>query len=44
MFPLNVRNVLTLLRMRRVPVLVVVLLGAIPGGDAVAAAVSPSRL
>ena len=39
MFPLNVPNVLTLLRIVAVPVLVVVLLGAIPGGDAVAAAV-----
>jgi CDP-diacylglycerol---glycerol-3-phosphate 3-phosphatidyltransferase len=38
-FPLNVPNVLTLLRIVAVPVLVVVLLGAIPGGDAVAAAV-----
>src|SRR3954451_5732734 len=39
MFPLNVPNVLTLLRIVAVPVLVVVLLGAFPGGDAVAAAV-----
>src|SRR5947208_5909840 len=39
MFPRNVPNVLTLLRIVAVPVLVVVLLGAIPGGDAVAAAV-----
>src|SRR3954451_10056827 len=39
MFPLNVPNVLTLLRIVAVPVLVVVLLGAIPGGDALAAAV-----
>jgi CDP-diacylglycerol---glycerol-3-phosphate 3-phosphatidyltransferase len=39
MFPLNVPNVLTLLRIVAVPVLVVVLLGAIPGDDAVAAAV-----
>src|SRR5437667_2166237 len=39
MFPLNVPNVLTVLRIVAVPVLVVVLLGAIPGGDAVAAAV-----
>jgi len=38
-FPLNVPNVLTLLRIVAVPVLVVVLLGAFPGGDAVAAAV-----
>jgi CDP-diacylglycerol--glycerol-3-phosphate 3-phosphatidyltransferase len=38
-FPLNVPNVLTVLRIVAVPVLVVVLLGAIPGGDAVAAAV-----
>ena len=39
MFPLNVPNVLTVLRIVAVPVLVVVLLGAIPGGDALAAAV-----
>jgi len=38
-FPLNVPNVLTVLRIVAVPVLVVVLLGAIPGGDALAAAV-----
>ena len=38
-FPLNVPNVLTMLRIVAVPVLVVVLLGAIPGGDAVAAVV-----
>jgi CDP-diacylglycerol---glycerol-3-phosphate 3-phosphatidyltransferase len=38
-FPLNVPNVLTLLRIVAVPVLVVVLLGAFPGCDAVAAAV-----
>ncbi len=39
MFPLNVPNVLTLLRIVAVPVLVVALLGEIPGGDAVAAVV-----
>jgi CDP-diacylglycerol---glycerol-3-phosphate 3-phosphatidyltransferase len=38
-FPLNVPNVLTVLRIVAVPVLVVALLGALPGGDAVAAAV-----
>jgi CDP-diacylglycerol---glycerol-3-phosphate 3-phosphatidyltransferase len=38
-FPLNLPNVLTVLRIVAVPVLVVVLLGALPGGDAVAAAV-----
>jgi CDP-diacylglycerol---glycerol-3-phosphate 3-phosphatidyltransferase len=38
-FPLNVPNVLTVARIVAVPVLVVVLLGALPGGDAVAAAV-----
>jgi CDP-diacylglycerol---glycerol-3-phosphate 3-phosphatidyltransferase len=37
--PLNVPNVLTLVRIVAVPVLVVALLGAIPGGDALAAAV-----
>jgi len=37
--PLNVPNVLTLARIVAVPVLVVALLGAIPGGDALAAAV-----
>jgi CDP-diacylglycerol---glycerol-3-phosphate 3-phosphatidyltransferase len=37
--PLNVPNVLTLVRFVAVPVLVVALLGAIPGGDALAAAV-----
>src|SRR5437762_2164379 len=39
MFPLNLPNLLTVLRIVAVPVLVVVLLGALPGGDAVAAAV-----
>ena len=39
MLPLNVPNVLTLVRIVAVPVLVVALLGAIPGGDALAAAV-----
>jgi CDP-diacylglycerol--glycerol-3-phosphate 3-phosphatidyltransferase len=38
-FPLNVPNGLTVLRIVAVPVLVVVLLGALPGGDAVAATV-----
>jgi CDP-diacylglycerol--glycerol-3-phosphate 3-phosphatidyltransferase len=38
-FPLNVPNLLTVLRIVAVPVLVVVLLGALPGGDAAAAAV-----
>ena len=39
MFPLNVPNVLTLLRILLVPVLVVALLSATPHGSAVAAAV-----
>jgi CDP-diacylglycerol--glycerol-3-phosphate 3-phosphatidyltransferase len=39
MFPLNLPNVLTLLRIVAVPVLVVALLGVLPGGDALAAAV-----
>lgn len=39
MLPLNVPNVLTLVRIVAVPVLVVALLGAIPGGDALAAVV-----
>src|SRR3954454_11796907 len=39
MFPLNVPNVLTLLRILLVPVLVVALLEATPNGSAVAAAV-----
>src|SRR5947208_16864696 len=39
MFPLNLPNLLTVLRIVAVPVLVVVLLGAFPGGDAVAAAI-----
>jgi CDP-diacylglycerol---glycerol-3-phosphate 3-phosphatidyltransferase len=39
MFPLNVPNVLTLLRILLVPVLVVALLDATPNGSAVAAAV-----
>jgi CDP-diacylglycerol---glycerol-3-phosphate 3-phosphatidyltransferase len=37
--PLNVPNMLTVLRIVAVPVLVVVLLGAVPGGDALAAGV-----
>jgi CDP-diacylglycerol--glycerol-3-phosphate 3-phosphatidyltransferase len=39
MFPLNLPNLLTVLRIVAVPVLVVVLLGAFPGGDAAAAAI-----
>ncbi len=39
MFPLNLPNVLTLLRILLVPVLVVALTGEVPGGDAIAAAV-----
>jgi CDP-diacylglycerol---glycerol-3-phosphate 3-phosphatidyltransferase len=39
MFPLNLPNVLTVLRIVAVPVLVVALLGVLPGGDALAAAV-----
>ena len=39
MFPLNVPNVLTLLRILLVPVLVVVLTEEVAGGDAIAAAV-----
>ncbi|HZI91761.1 MAG TPA: CDP-diacylglycerol--glycerol-3-phosphate 3-phosphatidyltransferase [Thermoleophilaceae bacterium] len=39
MFPLNVPNVLTLLRILLVPVLVVALTEEIPNGDAIAAAV-----
>jgi CDP-diacylglycerol---glycerol-3-phosphate 3-phosphatidyltransferase len=38
-FPLNLPNVLTVLRIVAAPVLVVVLLGAIPGGDVAAAIV-----
>jgi CDP-diacylglycerol--glycerol-3-phosphate 3-phosphatidyltransferase len=38
-FPLNLPNVLTVLRIVAVPVLVVALLGVLPGGDALAAAV-----
>jgi len=38
-FPLNLPNVLTLLRILLVPVLVVALTGEVPGGDAIAAAV-----
>jgi CDP-diacylglycerol---glycerol-3-phosphate 3-phosphatidyltransferase len=38
-FPLNVPNALTVLRIVAVPVLVVALLGVLPGGDALAAAV-----
>jgi CDP-diacylglycerol---glycerol-3-phosphate 3-phosphatidyltransferase len=38
-FPLNLPNVLTLLRMLAVPVIVVALLGETPNGDALAAAV-----
>jgi CDP-diacylglycerol---glycerol-3-phosphate 3-phosphatidyltransferase len=39
MFPLNVPNVLTLLRILAVPVLVVALLGETPNGDVIAAVV-----
>ena len=39
MFPLNLPNVLTLLRMLAVPVVVVALLGETPNGDALAAGV-----
>ena len=39
MFPLNLPNVLTLLRILAVPVVVVALLGETPNGDALAAAV-----
>jgi CDP-diacylglycerol--glycerol-3-phosphate 3-phosphatidyltransferase len=39
MFPLNVPNVLTLLRILAVPVIVVALLGETPNGDALAACV-----
>lgn len=39
MFPLNLPNVLTLLRIIAVPVVVVALLGETPNGDALAAAV-----
>jgi CDP-diacylglycerol--glycerol-3-phosphate 3-phosphatidyltransferase len=39
MFPLNIPNVLTLLRILAVPVIVVALLGETPNGDALAAAV-----
>jgi CDP-diacylglycerol---glycerol-3-phosphate 3-phosphatidyltransferase len=39
MFPLNVPNVLTMLRIIAVPVIVVALLGETPNGDALAAAV-----
>src|SRR6476619_4908120 len=39
MFPLNVPNVLTLLRVLAVPVIVVALLGETPNGDALAAGV-----
>src|SRR3954452_542765 len=39
MFPLNLPNVLTLLRILAVPVIVVALLGETPNGDALAAAV-----
>ena len=39
MFPLNVPNVLTVLRILAVPVIVVALLGETPNGDALAAAV-----
>jgi CDP-diacylglycerol---glycerol-3-phosphate 3-phosphatidyltransferase len=39
MFPLNVPNVLTLLRILAVPVLVVALLGETPNGDMIAAVV-----
>jgi CDP-diacylglycerol---glycerol-3-phosphate 3-phosphatidyltransferase len=38
-FPLNAPNVLTVLRIVAVPVVVVALLGVLPGGDALAAAV-----
>src|SRR6478752_1609851 len=39
MFPLNLPNVLTLLRILAVPVIVVALLGETPNGDALAAGV-----
>jgi CDP-diacylglycerol---glycerol-3-phosphate 3-phosphatidyltransferase len=39
MFPLNLPNALTLVRILLVPVLIVALTGAIPGGSALAAAV-----
>src|SRR5215831_17647146 len=39
MFPLNLPNVLTLLRILAVPVIVVALLGETPNGDTLAAAV-----
>jgi len=39
MFPINLPNVLTLLRMLAVPVIVVALLGETPNGDTLAAAV-----
>src|SRR5258708_16576101 len=39
MFPLNLPNALTLLRILAVPVVVVALLGETPNGDALAAAV-----
>jgi len=39
MFPLNIPNLLTLLRILLVPVLVVALTEEVPGGDAIAAAV-----
>jgi len=39
MFPINVPNVLTVLRILAVPVIVVALLGETPNGDALAAAV-----
>src|SRR2546421_3492240 len=39
MFPLNLPNVLTMLRILAVPVIVVALLAATPGGDALAAGV-----
>ena len=38
MFPLNLPNALTLLRILAVPVVVVALLGESPNGDALAAA------
>ena len=39
MFPLNLPNLLTVLRIMLVPVLVVALLGNTPGGDVLAAIV-----
>ena len=39
MFPLNLPNILTLLRILAVPVIVVALLGETPNGDALAAAI-----